>query len=228
MKDQLCINAIIFDLDGTLIDSASSILAGFAAVLSELQLTPCMQLEESLIGPPLRKTLQMLTSIDEVQQLDEMVEHFKAHYDTNGYQESKVYPGVAETLAKLKQLGIPMAIATNKRRVPTLKILSYLGWDDFFVQVGTLDTHPTPFQSKADLLASMLVDLKFVPGSTLYVGDKEDDALAAEANGMPFAAATWGYGEWGEADTRQGRIVLGSPALIAMVSQDSLRLADNR
>ena len=196
MIRQSRIQSIFFDLDGTLIDSAPGILACFAAILREEGITPLLSLDHSLIGPPLRKTLQIVTGIEESNELDHLTERFKAHYDSSGYLETRVYEGVEELLSLLHQQETPLAVATNKRRIPTLKILKHLGWEHYFRLVGSLDTPVPAYPDKASLVAAMLQELNLSPFMTLYVGDKLDDGLAARVNEMPFAAAAWGYGKW--------------------------------
>lgn len=190
------LHAIIFDLDGTLIDSAPSILASFRLVLKEVGITPRAPLTPSLIGPPLRQTLTAISGIEPGPQLEEMAAAFARIYDSDGYLATVVYPGVPELLQELAGAGVPLAIATNKRRVPTLKILEYFGWGGYFRRVGTLDTPAPPHADKSALIADLLADLGLEPRRTLYVGDKREDGEAADANGMNFIAAGWGYGRW--------------------------------
>lgn len=212
MSDLQRIDAILFDLDGTLIDSAPSILACFSSVLREADITPLVSLDSSLIGPPLRKTLQIMSGIEEAVELDHLAERFKDIYDTCGYRETVVYDGIEELLAMLHHNRIALAIATNKRRAPTLKILKYLGWEQYFSSVGSLDTSTPAHPDKAALIASMLSELNLIPSATLYVGDKYDDGVAAEANGLQFAAAAWGYGKWNDAGMPDGWQLIREPA----------------
>lgn len=195
--------AIIFDLDGTLIDSSPSILKCFGRVLDDFGLTPLVPLSSSLIGPPLRQTLVNLTGNTDNAFLDRLIDGFKNCYDTEGYKETRAYDGVDAMLAQLADQGVPMAIATNKRRTPTLKIIEYLGWERYFRIVGTLDT-PTPsYADKAAMLSSLLDQLSVSAAAALFIGDKLEDGEAAKTNSMPFFAAGWGYGEWDEANSTE-------------------------
>jgi phosphoglycolate phosphatase len=188
--------AVIFDLDGTLIDSSPSILKCFGQVLADSGLPALVPLSDSLIGPPLRQTLINLTGSTDDSLLDRLVEEFKNCYDTEGYKATVVYEGVEAMLAHLVACDIPLSIATNKRRVPTLKILEHLGWEKYFRIIGTLDT-PTPQHTdKAAVIRFLLKEMGVKAERSLYVGDKREDGEAAAANGMAFCAAGWGYGEW--------------------------------
>lgn len=196
MKAALPYQAILFDLDGTLIDSSPSILKCFERVLHEAGIQPLVPLTDSLIGPPLRQTLINLTGLSDNTRLDQLAEDFKKHYDTEGYKATQLYDGINNMLEHLADNGIPLAIATNKRRIPTLKIIELFGFNNHFSLVGTLDTPTSPHADKAALIRFLLNSLNVDAASTLYVGDKWEDGLAADENNMHFCAATWGYGEW--------------------------------
>jgi phosphoglycolate phosphatase len=105
-----------------------------------------------------------------------------------------------------------MAIATNKRRVPTLKILKYLGWEQYFTIVGTLDMCSPPHPDKGSLIKYLLQVMERDGKASLYVGDKREDGEAAQANGMAFVAAGWGYGEWDSAKMPIGWRFVENPA----------------
>lgn len=203
MSSGYCLKTILFDLDGTLIDSAPGILTSFSAVLKEARIEPLLSLDDSLIGPPLRMTMKMLTGIEAADELDVLVERFKTIYDEKGFRETRAYGDIPELLETLQSMGVSMAIATNKRRIPTLRILEYFDWCRFFAVVGTLDTTTPPHGDKASLIRAVMLETGASPGSSLYVGDKPEDGLAARANGLAFVAAGWGYGEWELADMPQ-------------------------
>jgi len=188
------IETIIFDLDGTLIDSSKSILAGFAAAFAEEGLTPTRPLMPDVIGPPLRETLTVLAGSADAAVIDRLAERFKAHYDTEGYKQTTVFDGVPEMLQSLWQGGRPLHIATNKRLHPTLKILAHLGWQKFFREVKALDAWSPPAKNKSEMIGRLLVEAAIPFDSALYVGDREEDYLAASANKLAFAHAAWGYG----------------------------------
>lgn len=199
---------VVFDLDGTLIDSAPGILSSFEDVLGRAGISLLVPLDNSLIGPPLRQTLVTLTGISSDAELDILVEYFKDSYDSEGYKSTRVYDGVEELLGSLAARNLPMAIATNKRKVSTERILDFFGWGSYFSVVGTLDSISPPYPNKASLIGAVLDTMGGNPLKSLYIGDKREDGEAAEANLMPFLAVGWGYGEWDKETIKQQALYL--------------------
>jgi phosphoglycolate phosphatase len=188
---------ILFDLDGTLIDSSPGILASFARVLAADGLAPVVPLEASLIGPPLATTLQQVSGIDDEARLGHLVEAFKADYDSEGYHATTVFPGVAEGLAQLAGAGMRLFIVTNKRMVPTRKILQSLGLARHFIGIHTRDETEPMAPSKAAVTRRIVAQHGIDPVRACFVGDSDEDAAAARENGLRFIHATYGYGAAG-------------------------------
>lgn len=186
---------IIFDLDGTLIDSAPGILAAFASVLGSRGIAPQVPLNSGLIGPPLAETFMRLTGIDDVDALAGLIEDFKPSYDAAGVAATLAYPGIDALLADLQGAGKVLYIATNKRLRPTGRIVERLGWAPRFRAVHAIDMYPVRLPNKAALLSRLLHEHALAPTDCLYVGDKREDGEAAGAHGMPFIGVDWGYND---------------------------------
>jgi phosphoglycolate phosphatase len=189
------ISHIIFDLDGTLIDSADSILTTFKHAFNSVHIKPYQDLTTDAIGPPLSVTLAQLAGPVNQECLDEIEQLFKAYYDKEGYRQTLAFPGVAEMLEKLASNGWPLYIATNKRISPTRKIISHLGWAAWFCEVYALDSFGPVFADKEELLGYIIQQQNLNPLTTLYIGDRFEDGQAAEFNRMPFVLADWGYAD---------------------------------
>lgn len=190
------VKSIIFDLDGTLIDSAPSILAGFEYVLKVNGMEPLVPLTSSVIGPPLLPTLKMLGGVNDETKLLQMAGQFKEFYDSEACLLSQPYDAVDDGLKKLVELGYELHIATNKRYTPTRNILKYLGWDGLFNSVYTLDKDGASFNSKSQMIERQLKDCGLSADQAVYVGDRSEDMEAAQNNQLNFVGVSWGYGEF--------------------------------
>lgn len=205
---------IIFDFDGTLIDSAPAILEAFSAALQTHGITPHVALTHTLIGPPLAETLRRISGSDDAALIGALSDSFKRHYDTTGVAATRPYPGIETMLDALAAAGIPLHIATNKRLSVTRAILENLGWQERFVSVYALDMSAPPLPGKAHLLTRQLAEQALAPARTRYIGDKREDGLAADANALAFGYAAWGYGELDRARFDDGWHWLDQPAAI--------------
>lgn len=202
---------LIFDLDGTLIDSSASILAGFAQALGDLKIAPKLPLTATIIGPPLRDTVASLAGSDDALLLDALVNSFKNYFDTEGYKATTVFSGVNDMLHGLLGAGVALHIATNKRLLPTQLILKHLGWNEFFASVYALDARAPAFPSKAAMIGGLIQDQGPVLGSATYVGNRPEDGFAADANDLPFYAADWGYSAFPAQETPAHWVRLTKP-----------------
>jgi phosphoglycolate phosphatase len=111
-----------------------------------------------------------------------------------GVLKTEAYPGIGDMLRALRAAGMELSIATNKRIHPTRLIIEHLGWDGIFDSIHALDIFTPPLPNKAAMLGRLLIDRGIDTRRAVYVGDRVEDFEAAEANGLPFIAATWGYG----------------------------------
>ena len=208
---------LIFDLDGTLIDSSASILAGFAAALEKQKITPKVSLTAQIIGPPLRQTLAMLAGTDDESTIDLLASDFKSYYDTEGYKATRVFPGIDQMLRQLKAEGFELHIATNKRILPTRLILEHLNWSGLFQAVYALDLRTPAFPNKAAMLKQLLLDLEIDKTKASYIGDRPEDGQAADKNELAFYAAEWGYSPFVDNEAEQNWTKINSPKAFHML-----------
>jgi len=176
-----------------LIDSAPGILSSFAGAFDECRMKPVRDLIAAEVGPPLLETLASLAGTDEPATLQKLAEAFKAIYDESGYRKTIVFPGVEATLAALSTRHCRLYIATNKRRLPTARIMAFLGWEKYFVGIYSLDAFTPALASKTALLGQILIDQKIDVRSAVYIGDRHEDGEAAITNAIGFLMAGWGY-----------------------------------
>jgi phosphoglycolate phosphatase len=197
--------AILFDLDGTLIDSVPGIAAALAEAFTAAGRTMPAADIRRVIGPPIRRIALGVDPTLTGAELDLIEPAYRALYDGSAWRETILFPTVADTLKTLHSRGHRLFVVTNKPRIPTMQILSHLGLLELFEEILTRDSATPHYPSKAAMLADLVarrVKPASLPASassdrtwTLMVGDTAEDLEAAEANHLPFAFATYGYGE---------------------------------
>jgi phosphoglycolate phosphatase len=199
---------VIFDLDGTLLDSVDGLEhAVQAAVRAVLPDRVCPPVADH-VGPPIRKILVALLGDLEEPVLAELERQFRAIYDNHSWQYTRPYPGAVAVLRQLQEHGLRCFAATNKPSRPTQSILAHLKMLSYFDDVVSPDTCRPSFRSKEQTVAHILGTHHLNEAECVVVGDSTDDRIAAEANGLAFAAATYGYGRPVSSELESPYIVL--------------------
>jgi len=199
---------VFCDFDGTLVDSSTGIVDTLRSCLDAAGRRSSVEINERLIGPPLRRMIETAIGSSDATAIDGIEAAFCREYDGGGYLATQPYPEIPEALFELRAQGVSLHIVTNKRRLPTLRILDMLGWSKVFSTVNALDAS-APGTSKAQVVARLLARLNAPVTSVAYVGDSLDDAIAARNNRVRFAWASWGFGKESEL------AVLGVPVVDA-------------
>ena len=185
--------AWIFDFDGTLVHSEAAITQGFESITKELAPHRLEVAKQVLIGPPLRQTVAEILGDPEHPLIDEFVSAFIEMHDDDVLNHTTAYPSVHETLSSLHQQGDKMAIATNKRLAPTIKILEHLHWEQFFTSVEGSDSEAV-MRDKPQMIESIIQKNNDFKGA-YFVGDTVGDGLSANISNVPFIKASYGYGQ---------------------------------
>jgi phosphoglycolate phosphatase len=194
LLDKLAAKHIIFDLDGTLIDSAPAILESIRLACAKCSVKSEVTIDASLVGPPLMEILKKVAGSQNSEVLAPLQAAFTHHYDNIGYAKTVCFEDAPELLRILRERNKTIYIATNKRKVPTDKIIKLLGWRDYLFRIYCLDTFDPPLHTKSQLLNRLLTENELQPQSCVYIGDRLDDASAAAVNNLNFILADWGYG----------------------------------
>ncbi|GAA3890873.1 HAD family hydrolase [Leifsonia kafniensis] len=194
-------SAILFDLDGTITDSAPAITSSLAHTFQLLG-RPVPPAHELLayVGPPLLAAFREYAGMTPTE-ADEALGVYRAHYSGEASLDTAIYPGVAGLLERIHAAGIPLALATSKPEQNAIKILNHFDLAKYFtVIVGASEDEVR--SAKADIVKEALVRLAAAGAdlsAPVMVGDRSYDAEGAAANNVPAILVEWGYGSPAEA-----------------------------
>ncbi len=214
------INAIFFDLDGTLVDSAPGIQYGVAAAWNAVRPGPPCPDVRPLMGPPVREMFRRALPGAPEAMLAALERAFRAAYDGEGWKRTVPFAGVLPTLSVLNARGLACFGVTNKPQVPTQRILVHCGLAEHFRAFRSPDSRQPAFASKAEATQALLGEHGLAPAAACLVGDTVDDARAAQACGLRFFAFSGGYG-WPELQSARlaGSAFADFPALPRLIER---------
>jgi phosphoglycolate phosphatase len=192
--------SILFDLDGTIIDSAPGITATLTYTFETMGL-PVPSPAELLayVGPPILDSFRDRAGMS-LGEAAEALAIYRPRYLESGALNSTVFPGVADVLRAVHAAGIPLSLATSKPETPATLMLSHFRLiEEFDIITGASDDEVR--SSKQDVVAEALVRLTAFGADLsrpVLVGDREHDIEGAAANGVPTIFVDWGYGSVAE------------------------------
>ncbi len=182
----------VFDLDGTLLDTAPDIRAAVNRQLAPHGLAPLSLAEViPMIGDGARVLCERAFAARGRAVPEGAVEAFTADPDLEGGALTRLFPGIPALLDALLAEGWRLAVCTNKPAVPARAVLAHFGVSEKFLAVGGGDSFPTRKPDPAHLLATMGLA---GGGRAVMIGDHANDMLAARGAGIPAIFAGWGYG----------------------------------
>jgi phosphoglycolate phosphatase len=193
--DTAVVKNIIFDLDGTLVDSLPGIEESARVAISRVLPGEPMPDLRALVGPPIAVMFARLWPELTPERMALLLAEFRKHYDEDGCLRSQPYPQAQEILARLSKAGLRLYVLTNKPIQPARKILHHLGLEKHVTAVAAPDSPHLPFDSKAAGARVLAGKFSLSPGETILIGDGADDAAAAAECGFAFIAAAYGYGQ---------------------------------
>ncbi|MGY4708910.1 HAD-IA family hydrolase [Mycolicibacterium sp. CBM1] len=188
---------VIFDLDGTLTDSAEGIVASFRHALHAVGAeVPAGDLAGRIIGPPMHQTLLGMGLGDRA---DDAIAAYRADYTSRGWAMNSLFDGIPELLADLRAAGVRLAVATSKAEPTARRILDHFGLSGYFDVIAGASPDGSR-SAKADVVAHALNQLEPVPDRVLMVGDRAHDVHGAATHGIGTVVVGWGYGATDFAD----------------------------
>ncbi len=195
-------SCILFDLDGTITDSAPGIVHRLALTLAEMG-APVPTPAELLrwVGPPILDSFRDFAGFTPEQSARALDIYRRLVTEVGPYNESAVYPGMAGLLQRLHGLGTPLAVSSSKPESQVVPILEHFGLASFFTVICGASDDETR-SAKADVVAEALRrldELGIDTSRTVLVGDRIHDVEGAAVHGIPAVVVEWGYGSPAEA-----------------------------
>lgn len=194
-------SAVLFDLDGTILDSAPGILTSLVDTFNHIGL-PVPPQDELIhyIGPPLLDSLQKRAGLSP-EDARKTLAIYRQDYRKDGAFDAAVFPGVVGLLESLKAAGVPVAIATSKPEDQTLRILEHFDLMQYLTAVSG-SSEDEARSSKADIVGRAVELLQAAGADTslsVLIGDRIYDVEGAAAHEIPAIIVEWGYGSPEEA-----------------------------
>ncbi len=203
---------LLFDLDGTLIDSHIGVTGCFASALTAHGIkTSREEIPLSVLGPPLEESFRKIWGLTGVEN-EAIIATYRAHYKETGRHLASLYPGIPEMLDTLLASGYRLSVATTKLEVPALAMLREFGIADRFAAIAGADDSMGRHE-KCDVIRHLFTRLDaLTPEHTLMIGDRFYDAEGARAVGIDCLGVLWGFGSEEEL-ARAGAVYLSKTPL---------------
>ena len=194
----------VFDMDGTLIDSAPGILNSLKYALAHLglelpdsfDLRPCL-------GPPLSWSFQTQLHVP-AEKIEEAIAVYRDYYGRTGAFEAELYPGIKTLLEDLNQAGAVVCLATTKYSVMAEKMMNHFGIRGLIKHAAMATVNQTQ-SAKKEMLQDLLKRCGQKPENAVMIGDTRYDAEGAAAAGLDFIGVLYGYGLREEMEQAGGR-----------------------
>lgn len=192
---------IIFDLDGTILDTSEGIKSAVKYAISEFGLDlPSDAILDSFIGPPIQWSLQALYGLSD-ERATLISQAFRERYKTVDLFKAKPYDNLIDVLKYFNKRGIKIAVATYKREDYTKLLLDYFGLNNYFDIICGSDFEGK--LRKKDIIFNVIKEAKVSLQDTIMVGDTILDAEGAAIIGIDFIAAIYGFGFKTEEDLKK-------------------------
>lgn len=204
----------LFDLDGTLIDSEHGITACVKHALVKLDVpVPAHDELRRWIGPPLQHSFAPLLGHDP-QRIAEAVEYYHERFNTLGWREHDIYPGIEVLIEQLLDAGHQLAVVTGKPHRHAAPIIAHLPFGEAFLRL--YGPHPHSANSeKASMIAQALTDFDCAAANAVMIGDRHFDIDGAVANRVRGIGVLWGFGSRAELEQAGASAIAATPDELA-------------
>jgi phosphoglycolate phosphatase len=211
--------AVLFDLDGTLTNSAPGITACIQHAMRELgREAPAVDALGWCIGPPLTASFARLLATEDAALVAQALGFYRARFTSVGFAENAVYDGAPKAVRAVRALGHRTFVATSKPEPYARKIVEHFAMGGLFDGVHGSELSGARGE-KTELIAHVMAAERLDPAGTIMIGDREHDVIGARACGIPCIGVAYGYG--GEDELRRsGAIAIAAdPGELAALVQ---------
>lgn len=205
-------NPILFDLDGTLTDPGEGIRNSVAHALNYYGIQMSTAELNRFIGPPLAEGFQAFCGFP-ASQAAEAVEHYREYYQEKGMLENRVYDGIPELLAHLREAGKVLAVATSKPEVFACQILRHYRLDDCFQVIAGSELDGSRSKKHEVVTFALSRCPMSASGMAVLVGDRWHDVEGARQAGIDAVGVTFGYG------SEEELLSAGAPSIAHSVTE---------
>lgn len=186
------IKAVLFDLDGTLLDTSEGITHSVRYTISTMGYSALS--DETIlkfVGPPIQESLMCYCGVD-AEEAQKGTNVFRDFYKTNALFEASLYDGVTELLMELNSRNIKIGVATYKREDYAINLLKHFGIDNFCHVIHGADNEN--MLTKTDIVELCINEISVAKEDVVLVGDTKHDAIGAYQSGIKFIGVTYGFG----------------------------------
>jgi phosphoglycolate phosphatase len=207
----MIVPTVVFDLDGTLVDTAPDLVAALNVIFAREGLPPvAFQAARNMVGGGARALIQRGLAAEgrrlPASEIDRLVSQLIEHYAAHIADRSRTFPGVEAALTELQRCGYRLAVCTNKLEWLSVRLLGALGLADRFAAICGADTFGIA-KPDAAILRGTIALAGGGPEAAIMVGDSATDILVARAAGIPVIAVDFGYSEIPAAELGPDRVV---------------------
>ncbi|WP_068313998.1 HAD hydrolase-like protein [Polycladidibacter hongkongensis] len=205
-------DAVLFDLDGTLTNPYIGITSGFQHALAKMgRDVPERDVLKIYIGPPIEQGIASALGSDDPAEIEAAVKQYRSYYDAQGLFENHIYDGIVEVLAALTDMGVPLFVATSKIEGAARRIVTHFGLEPYFKEIyGSFAGGARA--DKGELIKALLEAEGLASDRVVMIGDRKYDLIGARKNKVTSIGVLWGFGTQDELEQEEPAHLAANPA----------------
>lgn len=208
-KENIRFSHILFDLDGTLTDSAEGVTRSVQYALQMYGIEASLEELRSFVGPPLHWSFENSYGFSKTKAF-QAVEYYREYYREKGIVENRLYPDITKMLDALMKSSASLYVATSKPTVFALQVLEHFNIDRYFTTIAGSNLDGTRVD-KGEIIYFVLTNNRDIDKKrAVMVGDRKYDIIGARTCGLNSIAVTYGYGSPTELTTAEPTFMVNS------------------